>query len=101
MQNQYLEEVLHELNLIARKVQLEFGGLNAAQLNWQPAAGQWSIAQCLDHLIKTNEQYFPMFEKISNGTKQKTFWERLPGLPGFFGKLMLKSLDPANTRKLK
>lgn len=101
MQNKYLEEMLHELGLITRKVQAEFGALTVNEINWQPAAGQWSIAQCLDHLVKTNQQYFPVFESVSNGPRTRTFWESLPVLPGFFGKMMLKSLDPSNTKKLK
>jgi hypothetical protein len=31
--------------------------LSEAQLNWSPALGVWSIAQCLDHLAITVEQY--------------------------------------------
>lgn len=101
MQNQYLEDLLHEVNLITRKVQAEFGRLSVEQLNWKPSSEQWSVAQCLDHLIKTNQQYFPMLEGVANGTRKQSFWEKLPGLPGFFGKMMLKGLDPSNQKKLK
>lgn len=101
MQNPYLEDLLYEVGLISKKVQADFGRLNAQQLNWKPAADQWSIAQCLEHLIKSNEQYFPLLEGVAKGSRKTTFMERLPGLPGFFGKMMLKALDPANTKKLK
>jgi hypothetical protein len=101
MQHQYLEDLLHEVSLITKKVQAEFGHLNAGQLNWKPSPDQWSIAQCLDHLIKTNQQYFPMLEGVARGTRKKSFMERLPGLPGFFGKLLLKAMDPANETKRK
>jgi hypothetical protein len=101
MQNQYLEELLHEVNLITKKVQVEFGRLSAGQLNWKPAPDQWSIGQCLDHLITSNRQYFPMLESIAQGTRKPSLMERIPGLPGFFGKLLLKSLDPSNQKKRK
>lgn len=101
MQNQYLEDLLYEVGLISKKVQADFGRLNAQQLNWKPAPDQWSIAQCLDHLVKSNEEYFPMLEEVAKGTRKSTFMERLPGLPGFFAKMMLKALDPGNRKKLK
>src|SRR5262249_46828789 len=28
-------------------------GLSDAQFNWKPAPGQWSVAQCLKHLVLT------------------------------------------------
>lgn len=101
MQNQYLEDLLYEVGLISKKVQADFGRLNAQQLNWKPAPDKWSIAQCLEHLVKSNEEYFPMLEGVAKGTRKPTFMERLPGLPGFFGKLMLKALDPSNEKKFK
>lgn len=101
MQNQYLDDLLHEVSLITKKVQVEFGRLSAGQLNWKPAPEQWSIAQCLDHLIKANQQYFPLLESLANGTRKASWMEKLPGLPGFFGKMMLKTLDPSNTKKFK
>jgi hypothetical protein len=101
MQNQYLEDLLHEVSLISKKVQAEFGRLSVEQLNWKPSPDQWSIAQCLDHLIQSNRQYFPLLEAVANGTRKQSFMEKLPGLPGFFGKMMLKALDPSNQKKLK
>ncbi len=101
MTNGYLDDTLHELGLISKKVQAEFGRLSGAQLNWKPAEDKWSIGQCLDHLIKTNQQYFPIFEAVSQGRKKKTFWEMLPGMPGIWGKMLLKSLDPSSEKKNK
>ncbi|MGV3505059.1 MAG: DinB family protein [Adhaeribacter sp.] len=101
MQNQYLEDLLYEVGLISKKVQADFGRFNAQQLNWKPAPNKWSIAQCLDHLIKSNEQYFPMLEQVAKGTHKTTFMERLPGLPKLFANMMLKALDPSNQKKLR
>ncbi|MGV3587735.1 MAG: DinB family protein [Adhaeribacter sp.] len=97
MANEYLDDTLHELGLITKKVQAEFGRLSAEQLNWKPAENAWSIGQCLDHLIKTNHQYFPIFEAVSQGRKKRTIWEMLPLLPGFWGRMLLKGL--ASTSK--
>lgn len=73
----------------------------APQLNWKPSAERWSIAQCFDHLITSNKGYLPIIESVRSGKKQTRFVERLPVWPGLAGKLLIKSLDPASTRKLK
>jgi len=101
MKNNYLAETLIDLALITKKVQTEFGTLSVAQLNWQSAADKWSIAQCLDHLIKTNEQYFPLLIGVATGNRKRSVWERLPLLPGLIGKLMQKSIHPDNLKPLK
>jgi hypothetical protein len=101
MNNSYLEESLYELGLITKKVQAEFGRLSAEQLNWKPAADSWSIAQCLDHLMVTNQQYFPVYEAIKHGRKKTSFWERLPFFPGMWGRLIRQGTDPTSVKKLK
>lgn len=96
-----VDVVITEAKQIAADVRASFGNLSASQLNWKPSAERWSIAQCFDHLMTSNRGYFPIMESVRNGKKQNTFWTRLPVLPGLAGKLLIKSLDPASTRKLK
>ena len=46
---------LSRLEQIKNTAQVELSALNSSQLNWKPADKKWSIAQCLDHLIVSNE----------------------------------------------
>lgn len=85
---------------IANEAKSTFGQLSPSQLNWKPGPDRWSVAQCFDHLITTNKGYFPVIENVLAG-KKRTFWESMPVLPGLAGKLLIKSLDPASTRKIK
>ncbi|HJQ22894.1 MAG TPA: DinB family protein [Blastocatellia bacterium] len=78
-----------------------FGELTASQLNWKPSAEQWSVAQCFDHLLTANAAFFPTFDEILSGKKTRTFWERLPWLPGVWGKLLIRAVSPEAQRKLK
>lgn len=39
-------------------------GLSPEQLNWNPAPGRWSVAQCLDHLNVTMGIYLDPMEPI-------------------------------------
>jgi len=90
-----------DLRKTADDVKGAFDALTVEQLNWKPAEKTWSVAQCLDHLIVTHSLYFPLFEKLANGTAAPTFWERVSPLSHFFGRFLIKSLDPANMKPMK
>ena len=99
--NEQLDTLMQDAMAVAADARSSFGNLSAAQLNWKPSAERWSIAQCFDHLINSNKGFFPVVESVLSGTRKTRFLERLPILPGLAGKLMIKSLDPASTRKYK
>lgn len=91
---------------VARKVpaevRAEFGALRTDQLNWKPAADKWSVGQCFDHLLTSNGAYFPIFDRVLQGQKtSNTIWESLPGLPRFWGQMLIKSVSPDAARKQK
>jgi len=96
-----LQELKEDLFTLASGARDEFGRLNVEQLNWKPSPDRWSVAQCFDHLVTSNAAYFPIFESVINGQKKSRAIERLPLLPSLWGKLLIKSLDPKATRKLK
>ena len=83
------------------EVRAEFGALRADQLNWKPGVDKWSVGQCFDHLITANGEYFPIFDRVLQGKKTNTIWERLPGLPRLWGQMLIKSVSPDATRKQK
>ena len=95
-----LPSLITTANNTADEAQSTFGRLTAAQLNWKPSPERWSVAQCFDHLLTTNKGYFPEIDNVLAGKKRK-FWERVPVLPGLMGKLLIKAVDPASTRKVK
>ena len=76
-----------------------FGALNAHQLNWTDDPKRWSVAQCFDHLITTHSKYFPIFTRLASGDTRTTVWERHSPFSGFFGRLFISSLDPANVTR--
>src|SRR5689334_5373621 len=98
--NAELETLIRDAAAIAADVRASFGGLSSAQLNWKPSAERWSVAQCFDHLLTSNKGYFPRIDGVIAGIKP-TFWQRMPVLPGLGAKLLIKSLDPKSTRKIK
>ncbi|HKX27429.1 MAG TPA: DinB family protein [Blastocatellia bacterium] len=100
-QGQQLSGLISDANAIAEETLASFGRLTEAQLNWQPGADRWSIAQCLDHLVTTNGSYAPVFEQVVRGEKKTRLLESLPWLPGLWGKLLIKAVSPESARKLK
>ena len=96
-----LSALLTEAESIRDEAGAAFGGLSHAQLNWKPSMEEWSIGQCFDHLILTNQPYFPILEKIAAGERKRNLWQRVPLLPGLFGKLVLGAVSPESARKIK
>jgi hypothetical protein len=101
MVNDELQDLKDDLHAMANDVRKEFSKLSVEQLNWKPGPDRWSVAQCFDHLVTGNAAYFPIFDSLISGQKQPTVVERLPLFPKVWGKLLIKSLDPKTTRKMK
>jgi hypothetical protein len=94
-----IENTVNELRQAADEARESFGSLTPEQLNWKPAADSWSVAQCLDHLILTNEELIAPLKKKLAGDKN-TFWESWSPLTGFFGGFLRKSLR-SDAKKFK
>lgn len=84
--------VLEELGAVAGEARGEFGRLSAAQVNWKPGPDEWSVGQCLEHLMKTNRGLFPVLERVARGEQRGTAWERWSPLSGLFGRLLARHL---------
>jgi DinB family protein len=96
-----LAELIADAERVRSDASATFGALSAEQINWKPSAGEWSIAQCLEHLILLNEPYFPEIDKILSGQRKASLWERVPLLPAFFGRLVLTAVQPDSKKKVK
>jgi hypothetical protein len=95
-----LEDIHAELGAVSREAASVFGGLTREQLNWKPAPSQWSVAQCFDHLITINGLMLSAMANALDPARPRSLAQRLPLLPGLFGRLMIRSLSPTATRKL-
>lgn len=96
-----ISEVCADLKLVADDAKGSFGSLSPEQLNWKPSEKEWSVAQCFDHLIVTHSLYFAECEKATTDGYEPTFWQKVSPLSSFFGRFLIKSLDPKNTKKMK
>jgi hypothetical protein len=96
-----LPSLIAEANAIAADAQRTFGPLNREQLNWRDRAGQWSVAQCFEHLIKINDAYAPQWRLIEQGAYAPTWRDRVTWLADLFGSLILRAVQPQSQRKFK
>ena len=99
--NPELPALITEATAIAADAESAFARLTRDQLNWKPAADEWSVAQCFDHLIKINSTYFPQWRRIEEGAYRPTWRDRVPLLARFFGLIVLRAVQPASKRKFK
>ena len=88
-----IRSIVSDMNAVADDARATFGSLNADQLNWKPAEKSWSIAQCLDHIIRSNTEFYPEFEKLASGTRKNSFWERISPLTGWGGRFLIKAVS--------
>ena len=95
-----LYDILDELTEIGKSVKLSFGSLSPAQINWRPSEINWSVGQCFEHLIKSNELFFEKLDEIGDGKHKHSFLESFSPLSGVFGNLLINSLKK-DSRKFK
>jgi DinB superfamily len=96
-----MKEMISDLKRISAKAKQTFGTLSAEQINWKPNPESWSIAQCFEHLIVTNNLYFPNIQKVINGTHRNNFFSKIPFATNLIAVAMKNALNPDQKRKMK
>jgi hypothetical protein len=89
------------LSEIAQTVKDEFGGLSEELLNKKLSIREWSIGQCLDHIITTNKTYLPVLVSVRDGKHRPGFWEKNNMLTNYTGRRMINTLGPRIQKKFK
>jgi DinB superfamily len=88
-----------EFSTIAGDAASVFGRYDATQLNWQPHAASWSIAQCFDHLLKADHAMFRAIGMALDRGATPTVWQRLPLWPRLFGWVLVTSQAPGGRQR--
>jgi hypothetical protein len=95
-----MSEIVSEIETISANTEKSFGKLSAEQINWKPSETGWSVGQCFEHLIKSNELFYGDLDKIADGTRTNSFLENYSPLSGFWANLLIGSLKK-DSRKFK
>lgn len=101
MQNGYLPAWITEASSVPSKVEVLFEGITEEQLNKKPAPDRWSIGELVDHIIVSNELYFPALERVASGIHKNPLLGRFNSIHSFFGNSILKAVEPETKKKYK
>ena len=101
MQVNLIKQWTSRMDHVTQAVSQACGTCDPAALQVRPGSGQWSAAEVLEHIMTLNTSYFPLFDKILAGTFRPPLVGRLPLLPRWFGRMILRSVKPDTTRKSK
>jgi hypothetical protein len=88
-----IKEVISAMLAVADDARTSFGSLSESQLNWKPAEKSWSVGQCLDHIIKTNHEFDPEFERLASGNRKNSFWENWSPFSGIGGRFLINAVS--------
>ncbi|ERM82940.1 hypothetical protein P872_04830 [Rhodonellum psychrophilum GCM71 = DSM 17998] len=92
---------INELNAVTEAVTKDFGILSSEILLLKANPNEWSISENLDHLIKVNSSYFPIFKKLKNGTFRGAFIGKFGFFTKMFGDMIYKSVSDGGKKKIK
>lgn len=92
---------IEKLNATAQKYHEAFGDLTYEQFNWKPSEKEWSIGQCIDHVVVTDSLYRSIIGPVIEGTSKTPFMAYIPGMTSFFGNAIYKAIHEDNTKKGK
>lgn len=96
-----VQEWNKKIDHVTQEFTERFSDLNEEEITRKPNAESWSVAENLQHLIVVNGSYFPLFEAIKDGTFKPSFVAKIPMLAKVMGKLILSSVSPSRSKKLK
>jgi hypothetical protein len=96
-----MNEIIPKLKAISANAKQTFGKLSNEQINWKPNQESWSVGQCFEHLIVTNNLYFPNIKKVIDGTHRNNFFSKIPFSTNLIAVAMKNALNPDQKRKMK
>lgn len=81
-----------ELAAVSNAAEAKFGGLSAGQINWRPSVDSWSVGQCFEHLILTNDRISAAVQSVADGTHRNSFWENWSPFTSILGGFLVRSM---------
>lgn len=99
--NPEVERLVYQVKVISQEAEGLVVGLSSEQLNWQPAPGRWSVAQCFAHLNVTNRKMAEEIEVSIKQGRQANMISDGPFTYGFLARMFHRMVEPPVKRKFK
>ena len=100
MENPELIECCQQFEQVKAEARELTEGLSEAQFNWQPAPGQWSIEECMAHLIIVGQWEFGAMEEAIETARARGITGRGPFRYGAIDRFIVDLTKPPARRKL-
>lgn len=75
--------------------------LSEKDLSWSPSAGQWSVAECIEHLNQTNELLLDAVDKAIEAGDKRNRSHPGPFRYGWLERWLLETVGPPPSHKFK
>jgi hypothetical protein len=95
-----IEKFLSEAPLLIETANKKFSGLSESQINWKSSKERWSIGECVEHLVITQNLYNSKIKELqplfANSSEGEVKFKHT-----FGGRMILKYVDPDSTTTTK
>jgi len=96
------DEYVAELQRQGEEAQALVGGLQTSALNWRPDGRSWSVAQCIDHLARTNSLYLEVIrEAVERNEDQISPGSSVYRPAGWPSRKFIESMEPPPRRRFR
>jgi len=94
----YIDNVVTRSHQVEARIRDLAEELTDLRINWKPAPDRWSVAQCFDHVLKSNGLYLNGIDRVWATARAAD--PGSPFRPGPLGGRFAASLGPGAKRKL-
>jgi hypothetical protein len=94
-----LEEYRKQFQNIVDQAKVLTGGLTETQFNWRPGTSEWSIEECLGHLLIVGQNQIKLLDSAIQSAKTKGITGTGPFQYGFLARTILRQTEPPVRRK--
>ncbi|MGE5680914.1 MAG: DinB family protein [Bacillota bacterium] len=95
------QNYIDEYKAASEKVKTLLEPLTQQQLNWSPSPGEWSVAQCISHLIVTGNEYLQQIKQTIKHAAESSSVSEDPLRYSLVGKLFVNMMEPPVKKKMK
>jgi hypothetical protein len=96
-----LQDLCRQFEAIRADASSLLGDLTDAEFNWQPGSNQWSVGQCIDHLVVTGNSSLSWIRVAVDDARSRGLVSQGPFRYGMVEKWFVRQMEPPVKLKFK